>query len=454
MTALLRWSGREARLLREAMRMSVREFAAHLGYNDAAVSSWERRGENTRLRAQTQRDLDAALRLAGDETRDWFHRALHVVQVPPAAEPAADAEPGTSPDRPADRTQSLTVHVGPDDLVVRLDRQAMRHPQVGVVVDALVARALAGEPDVRAGRAVVASATEIDQIVDHLREQWHALVRTDNLLGPRHALAAVHTHLAVLADLLPATRGALRTDLLVLAARYGESAAWLHEDAGDLAQARTWISRAADWAREAADPTMLAWTAYRRSHLAMAAGDAGATVGLARAARRGGSRLAGPLRTAARVQEALGRALDGEESAALRLLDRAYEAATDDQRGDARGGHGSFCTPAYVQSARATCLTLLGRVEVAVACYESAIPRIPVVYPRDRAAALAGKAAAHLAAGEPELAAATAHAALPVARLAGSRRILTRVTSVGSDLAPYRRSDQVAAFLAELAEAG
>jgi DNA-binding transcriptional regulator YiaG len=35
------WSGREVRALREARRMSVREFAAHLGVSDRMVSKWE-----------------------------------------------------------------------------------------------------------------------------------------------------------------------------------------------------------------------------------------------------------------------------------------------------------------------------------------------------------------------------------------------------------------------------
>jgi transcriptional regulator with XRE-family HTH domain len=76
MATVLRWTGREARLLREAMRLSVRAFAVHLGYNDAAVSNWERRGKNARLRTQTQCDLDAALKLADDDARERFSAAL------------------------------------------------------------------------------------------------------------------------------------------------------------------------------------------------------------------------------------------------------------------------------------------------------------------------------------------------------------------------------------------
>lgn len=43
-------------------------------------------------------------------------------------------------------------------------------------------------------RLPVGSADHLDELVSHLRDQWHALVRTDNLLGPRYALAAVRDH--------------------------------------------------------------------------------------------------------------------------------------------------------------------------------------------------------------------------------------------------------------------
>jgi hypothetical protein len=96
MATVSRWTGREARLLREAMRMSVRGFASHLGYNDAAVSNWERRGEKTRLRTQTQRDLDTALKLADDGAQERFAVALVSAPLPAAPTPKRAAGAGRS----------------------------------------------------------------------------------------------------------------------------------------------------------------------------------------------------------------------------------------------------------------------------------------------------------------------------------------------------------------------
>ena len=40
-------------------------------------------------------------------------------------------------------------------------------------------------------RLTAFTAGQLDELIGHLDDQWHALVKTDNLLGPRHALAGV-----------------------------------------------------------------------------------------------------------------------------------------------------------------------------------------------------------------------------------------------------------------------
>ncbi|MGH8164805.1 MAG: hypothetical protein ACREP1_10780, partial [Rhodanobacteraceae bacterium] len=74
----------------------------------------------------------------------------------------------------------------------------------------------------------LAPPAQVAEVLAHLREQWHLLVKTDNLLGPRHALAGVLDQIAIIETLLPSTRDGVRTDVAQLAARYAESAAWLY----------------------------------------------------------------------------------------------------------------------------------------------------------------------------------------------------------------------------------
>ncbi len=144
----------------------------------------------------------------------------------------------------------------------------------------------------------------------------------------------------------------------------------------------------------------------------------------------------------------------GVEAPWQQLLDHSHQWESHDRDGDARGGHGSFCTTGYIELQRALCLALVQDHQRAINQYEQALPALPPVYRRDRAAALAGKAAAHAAAGQPDQAAATAREALSIARRAGSQRIVQRISAVGATLRPYRRLEDVATLLHELNQAG
>lgn len=78
MVTVQRWSGREARLLRNALRMSLRDFAAYLGVSDRTVSNWEAGGVNYQPRAESQAVLDTALGRAPDDAKARFAAAFGV----------------------------------------------------------------------------------------------------------------------------------------------------------------------------------------------------------------------------------------------------------------------------------------------------------------------------------------------------------------------------------------
>ncbi|WP_068899755.1 hypothetical protein [Planomonospora sphaerica] len=288
---------------------------------------------------------------------------------------------------------------------------------------------------------------QFGELMEYLREQWHLLVQRDNLLGPRHTVSGVHEQIALLEGILLSVRGADRLTTLQLAAQYAESAAWLHEDAGEPDRARQWTDRAMAWAYESDDQLMATWTMFRRSQQAMAQRHPGEVIGLASAALRHADSLPAPMRAALLQQEAQGHALDGDERTCQQRLDEAQAwAASVADGGDARGGHGSFCSPAYVEMQRARCWLELRQAPRAVTGYQVALNDLPPVYRRDRGMALAGLASAYAAIGEPEQAATTGGHALEIAQSAGSIRILTVVTSVGRSLRPHRKLPAVAAF--------
>jgi transcriptional regulator with XRE-family HTH domain len=92
-----RWGAREARALREAMRLTVRAFADYLGVTSSTVSSWESRQTPRSLRLSTQDMLDQALQLADADVRTRFWQLLSLPDDAADGE-AADGE--TVDDKP------------------------------------------------------------------------------------------------------------------------------------------------------------------------------------------------------------------------------------------------------------------------------------------------------------------------------------------------------------------
>jgi DNA-binding XRE family transcriptional regulator len=354
-------------------------------------------------------------------------------------------------------TVVLRLRIDGREVAVPLSRRLLMQAGMGALVEAFAlgqqfdALHDAAEQQSPAERVKITSPAHLQEIMGHLREQWHALVKTDNLLGPRFALAGVLNQIGIVEALLPALHDRARLDAVSLGAQYAESAAWLYEDSGNMLQARYWTGRAMEWAYEADDRRMLAWTMFRRSQQVAATRDAARAIGLAQAARRDEEQLATPTRAAIRVQEAYGYALDGDEPAAQQLIDEAHAWAASDTVGDARGGHGSYCTSSYIEIQRANCWLATGKPKKAIALYEDGLRRLPPVYQRNHASALSWLAAAYVADGQVEQSASTAHAALPVARSSGSRRTLEDIKGIAAKLAVHRSLPVVAILLDDLA---
>ena len=75
-TTIRKWTGRESRALREAMRLSQRDFASQLGISGRSVSKWESLGAKFVQRPESQEILDTKLRQVSDEVRARFELIL------------------------------------------------------------------------------------------------------------------------------------------------------------------------------------------------------------------------------------------------------------------------------------------------------------------------------------------------------------------------------------------
>lgn len=90
-----RWSGREVRALREAKRMSIRDFAAHLGISERMVSKWEAGGESIIPRPVNQSALDTSLATSSPEVQTRFARSLGIQSSDLPASEHTTARPST-----------------------------------------------------------------------------------------------------------------------------------------------------------------------------------------------------------------------------------------------------------------------------------------------------------------------------------------------------------------------
>jgi hypothetical protein len=70
------WTGFEATLLRLARRMTVRQFAAHLGVTSRMITRWSTGGRSIRPRSEYQAVLDESLRRCTEVERRRFEQLV------------------------------------------------------------------------------------------------------------------------------------------------------------------------------------------------------------------------------------------------------------------------------------------------------------------------------------------------------------------------------------------
>lgn len=92
MVTVRQWSGKEVRALREARRMSIREFAEHPGVSARMVSKWEAGGQSIKPRPMNQAALDTSLEHAGDEAQARFALLIDASVIASIPEQASTPE--------------------------------------------------------------------------------------------------------------------------------------------------------------------------------------------------------------------------------------------------------------------------------------------------------------------------------------------------------------------------
>ncbi len=127
-----RWTGREIRALREAKRMSIREFAGHLGVSERMISKWEAGGESIIPRPVNQSALDTSLAASSMDVQARFADT-----VGPAPTPQAQESTMTQP----------TLGQPQDDDIPVGDEHHIRHPVDGKLMTLVDAGIFFAGPD-------------------------------------------------------------------------------------------------------------------------------------------------------------------------------------------------------------------------------------------------------------------------------------------------------------------
>ncbi|MEV5082133.1 helix-turn-helix transcriptional regulator [Streptomyces sp. NPDC056159] len=279
--------------------------------------------------------------------------------------------------------------------------------------------------------------------VEHLKLARRLLIDNDNLLGPRHAIAAVREHIDAIKDLRHEAKGVDRQALMELQTQYAEFASWLYQDLGDFNSAEFWLDRAFQWSHTVGDGDLTSYVMARKAQLAGEKRDLVDVVDLAEAAQRM-ARPRSRLAAVARTYESYGHALRGESTDSERAIDDVRNAL--DRVSSDTTPWGVWLNEQYVDVHRAQGLEVLGKHAQAAEVFTDAIKALPEGYHRDRGVYLARAAVAHAGAGSPEEAAAVGLQALTVAKDTGSGRIMRELVRLDRSLVPWQRQPEVSAF--------
>lgn len=210
MATVERWTGAETQALRQAMRLSLRDFAAHLGVAIRTVSKWEARGASIQLRPDSEGILDTALSRTSDEVKTRFYQLLggHSTNknvLPEASAESSDAvfvpvivngQPGFMPMATSAVTDTDVARIGAvastafgNPLVTATEREDMRPLnrrqllRAGLTAAAVPALGLRAD----AWPAIAATSTSSLPSSAHAGAAWAASI-TDSVLNPTDAI--------------------------------------------------------------------------------------------------------------------------------------------------------------------------------------------------------------------------------------------------------------------------
>lgn len=407
MNEVVRWSGRETRALRMALRLTVRDFAERLGVAERTVGKWEAGGTSVHPYTQCQAALDTLLNRSTSDQLARFERSLTIGHARDKGDESP--RPGSESDSESDGAERLN---GPD----------------------LIAR----------------DASDVDpSAVLH----WSALLRVltahQNLTGPQQTHVVARGEYAVIRGYRRRASGATQSRLLGVEARWAEFCSWTAENSAAATEAVYWLDRALDLAERAEQPATAAYVRMRQAQHAADHRDADRAITLAdHAASAPG--LSYRDKALCAVRQAHGHALRGDSTASSSAITGAFQLVERANDGDLEdpGTIGGHCGPEYLAAHEAYCRALLGEHAQAALQFEQVLSAWPTPYRQDEALTRTWLALAYCATGRLAEAAVQGSRALTLIGGSHSTRTLRALSRLNTHLRAQPDTREVAEFQA------
>jgi DNA-binding transcriptional regulator YiaG len=298
-TTVQKWTGREARALREALRMSTREFAARLGIGERMVSKWEARGATMTPRPNSQALLDTMLAKAPQDALTRFEAAL------------ATDTPGLTEQVPASTALARTRSGGAEPLVGTIVPSDALQAEADLF-DTLELTRLAGMSDISAG-TIEALHVATDLLCRAYPTTAAAMLRD----RAKKRLKQVHELLG------KRTTIDQHAELLVIAGWIAALLGCVHYDLGEREEAEAARQAAYQWAKQAGHGELMGWAFEMNAWFSLVEGNYEQLIETAQA----GQHIAGTSNAAVQLtlQEAKGWAYLGDRKQTDAALTRAAQ---------------------------------------------------------------------------------------------------------------------------------
>jgi transcriptional regulator with XRE-family HTH domain len=428
------WTGREARLLREALRLSQREFAATLGIAIRTVAQWDRVGVGITPRPEFQRMLDVALQRASDDAVRRFETAIQSAKVPATSLGSAGAP---VPSRHLFELGDVFPASAHDavDAVADLWRGDLRdHAELidssvePAVWDETWLRWLVAAPDRPSSRELGAVSVGLSD-VEAIKSTADLFAKLDNTFGGNHARRSLIQFLS--SDVEQLLRGrydeVIGQSLHRVVAEATLLAGWMCYDAGHHGLAQRYLVRALRLAHSAADAQLAGSILSAMSHQATFLGHYREAIDMAQAALAGTRAVATPTLTA-QFLAMQARALAGlGERRRCQLVLLEAERVFERRRPSDDPQFITYFTEAELAAEIAHCMRDIGRAPDAMANAELSLNDSDSEYVRSDFFATVVLADAQLDHDEPELACQTMLSALALGRQLRSARSVTYI---------------------------